>query len=176
MKRSGVEGTVPISVGEDITPPEKHIHRLSRWMCYRSGVRDFHIGIILTVNRMLSRFARGRESLLGKTPAAGNCDSNENNKPDLSQIGERFGFLYGARGVAETVLFRFTVQRTALRNKRTFPRAKNCSPALNFYTSVPTGAALSSPFLAIKNTDTSKCVCIFWCARRDLNPHVRSEH
>ena len=27
----------------------------------------------------------------------------------------------------------------------TLPRAKNCSPALNFYTSVRTGAALSSP-------------------------------
>ena len=27
----------------------------------------------------------------------------------------------------------------------TVPRAKNCSPALNFCTSAPTGAALSSP-------------------------------
>ena len=31
----------------------------------------------------------------------------------------------------------------------TLPRAKNCSPALNFYTSVRTGAALSSPFFNI---------------------------
>ncbi len=29
----------------------------------------------------------------------------------------------------------------------TLPRAKNCSPTLNFYTSVRTGVALSSPFL-----------------------------
>ena len=34
----------------------------------------------------------------------------------------------------------------ALSRPWTFPRAKNCSPALNFYTSVRTGAALSSPW------------------------------
>ena len=34
----------------------------------------------------------------------------------------------------------------------TFPRAKNCSPALNFSTSVRTGAALSIPVLLPKKT------------------------
>ena len=33
----------------------------------------------------------------------------------------------------------------------TLPRAKNCSPALNFYTSVRTGAALSSPSFQCTN-------------------------
>ena len=34
----------------------------------------------------------------------------------------------------------------------------------------------SNPCFYIKNKDTQKRVFIFWWARRDLNPHVRSEH
>ena len=52
----------------------------------------------------------------------------------------------------------------------TLPRAKNCSPALNFCTSVPTGAALSSPARGIKNADTHLGIRIFWYTGRDSNP------
>ena len=39
-----------------------------------------------------------------------------------------------------------TILRIAFCDLWTLPRAKNCSPALNFCTSLRTGAALSSPF------------------------------
>ena len=39
----------------------------------------------------------------------------------------------------------FTILQIALSYSWTLPRAKNCSPALNFCTSLQTGAALSSP-------------------------------
>ena len=45
----------------------------------------------------------------------------------------------------------------------TLPRAKNCSPALNFCTSVPTGAALSSPFRAQKSRYPDGYL-LFWYA------------
>ena len=38
-----------------------------------------------------------------------------------------------------------TSRRDAFRKKWILPRPKNCSPALNFYTSVRTGAGLSNP-------------------------------
>ena len=47
------------------------------------------------------------------------------------------------------------------------PRAKNCSPALNFCTSVLTGAALSSP-TTIKKRDTPKEHPVFWNILRNL--------
>ena len=44
------------------------------------------------------------------------------------------------------------------------PRAKNCSPALNFYTSVRTGAALLTPvFYSKNNTSTPQWgACVIW--------------
>ena len=48
-------------------------------------------------------------------------------------------------------------------------RAKNCSPALNFCTSVRTGAALSSPCAPAKNDHTIRCG-LFWQGHKDLNP------
>ena len=38
------------------------------------------------------------------------------------------------------------------------------------------GAGLSSPAVQQKEKDIQKDVLFFWWARRDLNPHVRSEH
>ena len=55
------------------------------------------------------------------------------------------------------------------------PRAKNCSPALNFYTSVRTGAALSNPHPTIKNHQPQKWLVIFWQRMRDSNPRKRSQ-
>ena len=54
----------------------------------------------------------------------------------------------------------------------TLPRAKNCSPALNFCTSVPTGAALSSPFPPggrNKRGDTPRGYPLFYLAKMGLN-------
>ena len=51
----------------------------------------------------------------------------------------------------------------------TLPRAKNCSPALIFYTSLRTGAALSSP-RANQKSPTPNGVGLFWQGHKDLNP------
>ena len=56
------------------------------------------------------------------------------------------------------------------------PRAKNCSPALNFYTSVRTGAAFSSPFQR-KKADTRMGICFFGTLEGTRTPDllVRSQ-
>ncbi len=51
----------------------------------------------------------------------------------------------------------------------TFPRAKNCSPVLDFCTSVPTGAALSSPG-PVKKTPNAEALGVFWQGHKDLIP------
>ena len=40
---------------------------------------------------------------------------------------------------------------------------------------LPSALGFKSPI--IKNRQLTRWVsCLFWCARRDLNPHARSEH
>ena len=62
----------------------------------------------------------------------------------------------------------------ASENQRTLPRAKNCSPALNFCTSARTGAALSSP--SRRSGEINKGIPLvgiplfIWYAGRDSNP------
>ena len=54
-----------------------------------------------------------------------------------------------------------TILWIAVSDQWTFPRAKNCSTVRNFYTSVRTGAALSSP-CAPQKSPTAKAVGLFW--------------
>ena len=78
---------------------------------------------------------------------------------------------FSVRWVAKTHNWQLpTILRIAVSCQWTFPRAKNCSPALNFCTSVPTGAALSSPCAPAKKDHTFRCG-LFWQGHKDLNLH-----
>ena len=84
--------------------------------------------------------------------------------PTSSRRRRSFSVFYDPNGAMSTATLAAAIAPWTL------PRAKNCSPALNFYTSLRTGAALSSPPSASKNGKYHLVLPVFWYTGRDSNP------
>ena len=75
----------------------------------------------------------------------------------------------------DQAVFRFTVLTNRAPKGRDFPTPY---PTVQWTVGYPgfAGAGLSSPAVSKKKRTSKWMSFSFWWARRDLNPHVRSEH